>query len=91
MTVDWGDLKLNGMPALLRALEQFDKRQTQQEVQLKLLAYQVSQLEERAAELEFLWSEEIGRRLIPPGNGTEPAMPAEGEMELGAGWRIERR
>lgn len=72
MQIDFHDLRMNGSPALLRALAQI-------ETALKKLDAAQAQQEEAIIELQYLWSEEIMRQLFTP-----PATPPAAGIELAA-------
>jgi hypothetical protein len=78
--VDWHDMHLNGMPAVHRAIARLQKAQERAEAAHRA---EICELRARVAELEYLWSEEIMRQLLP-------GEVREVVAELGHGWRIER-
>lgn len=86
ITLDWHDLRFNGAPAVIRALEQLQKFVNSQETKLNLLDHQLheaqAQQETAIQELQYLWSEEIIDILSVPPLG--PITPSEVVAELAA-------
>lgn len=104
MTLNWSDLNLNGMPAIIRALQELDQRVDAQRSQHNLLAHHVDQiylenLKARLVATETLLSALCKRlddveHLISEEIMAGLARPAELRevvAELGHGWRIERQ
>lgn len=105
MPLDWSDLKLNGAPAILRALETLDKREINLNALHTHLSYQLGQLQtSHQALLDQLGQltnlTDLSTRLADLEyliseelllGLAQPAEIREVVAELGAGWRIERQ
>jgi cytoskeletal protein RodZ len=78
LTINWNDIKLNGMPAINRTLEYLVKESNALEIRHNL---EIHQLEERMRRLEDahdqLRAEQVSQQEVVE--------------ELGHGWRIERQ
>lgn len=79
--INWHQVKIGGCPALLAALQEWER---QSQAEMCELVDRVAQLTERVEQLECLLTEEIMAGLA------RPAELREVVAELGAGWRIER-
>jgi hypothetical protein len=102
MPLDWSDLKLNGLPALFRALENLDKREGNLTALHNHLSYQLGKLQTSHQSLLDQLSNltDLSTRLADLEyliseelllGLVQPAQIQDVVAELGNGWRIERQ